>query len=76
MISSDESPEGVGNAARFWKIEGSGEEEWQRRTKPNNSFDRSGMSLAVIDNLDVSLNSSRSVNSGVRSLLNGWIQSN
>jgi hypothetical protein len=48
MISSDESPEGVGNAARFWKIEGSGEKEWQRRTKPNNSFNASGISSDVI----------------------------
>jgi hypothetical protein len=36
----------------------------------NNSFNRSGISLHVIENLDASLNISRPVNSSVRFLLN------
>ncbi len=31
----------------------SGDAEWLRRTKSNNSFDRSGISMAFIVNLDV-----------------------
>jgi hypothetical protein len=33
-------------------VEGSREAEWQHRTKPNNSFNRSGINLNVIENLD------------------------
>jgi hypothetical protein len=33
-------------------LEGSGNAEWQHRTKPNNSFDASGFSMDVIVNLD------------------------
>jgi hypothetical protein len=32
--------------------EGSGNKEWQRRTKSNNSFNRSGISLPFIESLD------------------------
>jgi hypothetical protein len=34
------------------KVEGSGKAERSRRTKPNKRFDRSGMSLAFIVNLE------------------------
>jgi hypothetical protein len=50
--------------------EGSGKEEWQRRTKSNNSFNRSGISLPLIVNLSHDVVVSRPVNSGVRFLLN------
>jgi hypothetical protein len=33
-------------------IDGSGAAEWQRRTKPNNSFNRSGMSLPFIRKIE------------------------
>jgi phage shock protein C len=48
---------------------GSGSSEWLRRTKSNNSFNRSGISLDFIENLNVTADASRPVNSGVR-----WLQ--
>jgi len=54
--------------------ESSGKAEWQRRTKPNNSFNRSGISLDVIVNLSHDVVVSRPVNSSVRFLLDGKTQ--
>ena len=34
------------------KVEGSGNKEWLRRTKPNNSFNRSGNSAAFIPEVE------------------------
>jgi hypothetical protein len=51
------------------KVAGRWRAEWFRPTKPNKRFDRSGMSLAFIENLNASLNASRPVNRGVSLLL-------
>jgi hypothetical protein len=49
--------------------EGSGEEERQRRTKSNNSLNRSANSVAFIENLSVMALCARPVNSSVMSPL-------
>jgi hypothetical protein len=44
----DESPQAVGASDDTIRRESSGNEEWSRRTKSNNSFDRSAASLSFI----------------------------
>jgi len=55
-------------------IEGLGHAEWFKRTKPNNSLNPTGMSMAFIENLPHDAGVSRQVNSSVRFLLNDETQ--